>query len=152
MHVVMHYEALTPDDRRYIWERLFQELESERPRTIKIKLSAKEYVFDSTEMKGLEWNAREIQNGEYLRHHWCVILESLPLTRVRVTAFQTAVALADYRFIQLGTMRSSSYYGMSTLDSDDFKQVCKMTQDFKSYLMAVHGPQERIVRDYSSDE
>lgn len=134
MHVVMRYEALTLDDRRSIWKHLFRKLESERSRTIKISRSARNYVLDGTEMKELEWNAREIRNGKYLRHHQCIILESLPLTRLRVTAFQTAVALADYRAIQLGTLRSSEdEMPTSRLDDDDFEQVFKMTRDFKSH-------------------
>ena len=54
-------------------------------------------------------------------------------------AFQTAVALAEYRFSQ---KPNKSKHDAPTLDQKDFEQVCDMTRQFKQYLTDVHGVDE----------
>jgi hypothetical protein len=51
-------------------------------------------------------------------------------------AFQTAVALAEYRFTE---KQGSSKQKQPTLDEKDFEQVCKMMQQFKKYMFDLHG-------------
>jgi len=54
-------------------------------------------------------------------------------------AFQTAVALAEYRFAAKEDKEPSD---IITLDQSDFEKVCEMTISFKRYLTDVHGGDE----------
>jgi hypothetical protein len=54
-------------------------------------------------------------------------------------AFQTAVALAEYRFAENKEKEDGD---MITLDQTDFEKVCEMTTSFKRYLTNVHGGDE----------
>ncbi|CZR56708.1 related to TOB3 (member of AAA-ATPase family) [Phialocephala subalpina] len=123
IHVVIHYEDLGEDQRRQIWKQFFDKLERERKDSIFIDSRAKRYVLDDSEMKKIAWNGREIRN-----------------------AFQTAVALAEYRFHFEGGKDESD---MAVLDKMDFEQVCQMSVDFKTYMKDVHGADEneRAMKD-----
>ena len=54
-------------------------------------------------------------------------------------AFQTAVALAEFRFLQKPDKTKDD---RPTLDQKDFEQVGNMMQQFKQYLKGVHGADE----------
>ncbi|KAL1851352.1 hypothetical protein Daus18300_012598 [Diaporthe australafricana] len=116
IHVVLRYEKLRPNDRRQIWEGFFEKLEKERGNQIRISKSAKKYVLEDKEMTGIPWNGREIRN-----------------------AFQTAVALAQYKF---ATSEDTEAGDKAVLDRDHFEEVCKMTTDFKKYLKKLHTKDE----------
>lgn len=64
IHVVIHYPALKPDQRKKIWENFFTKLENDIDDVI-IKPRAKAYILnDDSEILKEDWNGREIRNGE----------------------------------------------------------------------------------------
>ncbi|RDH36293.1 hypothetical protein BDQ94DRAFT_185416 [Aspergillus welwitschiae] len=115
IHVVIRYDNLSEENRRTIWEQFFDKLTDERHDFV-VTRRAKSYVLEDEVISKMQWNGREIRN-----------------------AFQTAVALAEYRFSQ---KPDKSKDDGPTLDQRDFEQVCNMTRDFKQYLTIVHGIDE----------
>ena len=115
IHVIIYYDKLSADDRRKIWEQFFDKLCDEREEFV-ITGRAKAYVLEDEIVSKMEWNGREIRN-----------------------AFQTAVALAEYRFLQKPNKGKNDH---PTLDQRDFEQVCNMMRQFKQYLIDVHGHDE----------
>lgn len=49
------------------------------------------------------------------------------------SAFQTAVALAEYRFLTKPETEKGEGE-VAVLEDSDFKQICDMTMEFKEYL------------------
>ncbi|KAI0017745.1 ATPase [Xylariomycetidae sp. FL0641] len=115
IHVIIHYASLGEPERRKIWEQFFDKLTRER-KDIHVSWKTKKYVLNGSEITGLRWNGREIRN-----------------------AFQTAVALAEYRHSEAQPDEAGEKI---ELESDDFERVCAMTKDFKTYLKNVHGADE----------
>ncbi|KAI1337703.1 hypothetical protein F5Y15DRAFT_408041 [Xylariaceae sp. FL0016] len=118
IQVVIHYKDLGEIERRKIWEQFFDKLTRER-KDITVPRKTRRYVLDTSDMKKLEWNGREIRN-----------------------AFQTAVSLAEYRF-STEMSEDEDKPDKVELEIDDFDQVCEMTVDFKQYLDGVHGADEK---------
>jgi hypothetical protein len=54
-------------------------------------------------------------------------------------AFQTAVALAEYRFAD---KKDKEQGETAVLEQVDFEQVCAMSEAFKKYLGTLHGLDE----------
>ncbi|KHE83152.1 P-loop containing nucleoside triphosphate hydrolase protein, partial [Neurospora crassa] len=115
IHVVIHYKSLTPQDRKKIWRQFFKKLSSERT-DFRITRRAQDYVLEDKDITSMPWNGREIRN-----------------------AFQTAVALADFRFLQIEDKDEND---VPTLDQEDFEEVCSMMIKFKDYLKDLHGKDE----------
>lgn len=115
IHVIIKYDRLSPRDCKIIWEQFFDKLRDERSDFL-IARSAKDFVLRDETISAMGWNGREIRN-----------------------AFQTAVALAEYRFSQKA---NKSAHDGPTLDERDFEQVCNMTKQFKQYLTNIHGIDE----------
>ncbi|RGP61609.1 p-loop containing nucleoside triphosphate hydrolase [Fusarium sporotrichioides] len=113
IHVIIHYEKLNPEGQKKVWMQFFDKLDYDRE-DFKVTRRAKDYILEDGAISEMEWNGREIRN-----------------------AFQTAVALADYRFQQ-----GSASQKQPTLDQRDFEQVCEMMKQFKSYLVNVHNMDE----------
>ncbi|KAJ4232954.1 hypothetical protein NW757_013739 [Fusarium falciforme] len=113
IHVIIRYDNLSAESRKKIWSHFFDKLDDERE-DFKTTRRAKDYVLDG-EISKIEWNGREIRNG-----------------------FQTAVALAEFRFLQ----NRDDSKTQPTLDQKDFEQVLNMMQQFKTYLINVHGSNE----------
>ncbi|CAG8959320.1 hypothetical protein HYFRA_00013090 [Hymenoscyphus fraxineus] len=111
IHVVIHYEKFNDVDRKKVWEQFFNKLESERKKEIAVSSSARKYVLNDPEMRRIPWNGREIRN-----------------------AFQTAVALAEYRFAESEDKEEGD---RAFLERIDFEKVCEMTGSFKNYLTSV---------------
>jgi ATP-dependent Clp protease ATP-binding subunit ClpA len=68
IHLSLGYEKLTDDARARIWDNLFRKLGSDHKRggsRITYEYDAKAYV-KSKEVQALEWNGREIRNGNSL--------------------------------------------------------------------------------------
>ena len=69
IHLSLGYDKLNDAARAQIWGNLFQKLKDDHkhggPR-IGYDYDAKQYVTKSDEVKALEWNGREIRNGEYI--------------------------------------------------------------------------------------
>ncbi|KAI0850005.1 hypothetical protein F5Y00DRAFT_268766 [Daldinia vernicosa] len=115
VHVVIHYKDLDDEYRRKIWNQFFDKLEAERGKTMRIDNSARRYVLEDPKIANIKWNGREIRN-----------------------AFQTAVALAEYRFLTKPELEKSEGE-IAMLEEKDFKQICDMTMQFKEYLTVVNG-------------
>lgn len=67
IHLSLQYDALGPEARAQIWENLFQKLKEDYKSggtEIRYEREAKSYVLRDEEVKALEWNGREIRNGE----------------------------------------------------------------------------------------
>lgn len=63
IHATIYYDNFTEDQRQKIWNTYFDKLEQERGEEIRILESAKEYVAENKEVKDLQWNGRQIRNG-----------------------------------------------------------------------------------------
>ncbi|CEI66320.1 hypothetical protein FVEN_g4294 [Fusarium venenatum] len=113
IHVIIHYEKLSAEGQKKVWMQFFDKLDYDRE-DFKVTRRAKDYILEDGATSEIEWNGREIRN-----------------------AFQTAVALADYRYQQ-----GSANQKQPTLDQRDFEQVCEMMKQFKSYLVNVHNMDE----------
>ncbi|KAL8393630.1 hypothetical protein RB595_003388 [Gaeumannomyces hyphopodioides] len=122
IHVVIHYDNLNKKDRDRIWNQFFDKLEDEKGEEIKILRSARRYVLEDPDITRVPWNGREIRN-----------------------AFQTAVALAEYRFLTIPTQEKTEGE-MAELRAEDLKQVCEMTKAFKKYLTEVHDDYDEFER------
>ncbi|KAI1363289.1 hypothetical protein F5Y08DRAFT_354458 [Xylaria arbuscula] len=112
IHIVIAYDNLGPSEKAKIWKQFFKKLSEDRQDMI-VKARAKRYVLEEESLTKLDWNGREIRN-----------------------AFQTAVALADYRFQQKQDKEDDE---VPVLDQTDFEQVLDMTSQFKDYIEKVHG-------------
>lgn len=115
IHVIIHYKNLEEDERKQIWTQFFDKLEDERE-DFKITRRAKDYVLVDGPIKGAA------------DRHTCPN-----------PAFQTAVALAEFRSLQ---HPDKSKVNQPTLDQKDFEQVGNMMQQFRQYLTDVHGGDE----------
>ncbi|KAK8097681.1 uncharacterized protein PG998_013167 [Apiospora kogelbergensis] len=120
IHVVLRYDNLTNEDRETIWTQFFEKLKKERGKFIEISREAKKYVLKDPEMTSIPWNGREIRN-----------------------TFQTAVALAEYRFVHREYQEDGE---KACLDWEDFENVCRMTGAFKGYLQSVHHGDDEAQR------
>ncbi|KAJ6007442.1 hypothetical protein N7540_011418 [Penicillium herquei] len=115
IHVVIRYDNLGANDRKEIWSRFFAKLSNER-QDFEVTQRAKKFILSQYALDDMEWNGREIRN-----------------------VFQTAVALAEYRFSQ---KTDKTELDGPVLDQEDFEQVCNMTQEFKHYLTNIYGRDE----------
>ncbi|KAJ2996679.1 hypothetical protein NUW58_g900 [Xylaria curta] len=108
IHVVIAYENLGKNERARIWKQFFNKLSEDR-QDMTITSRAKRYVLEDENVVDLDWNGREIRN-----------------------AFQTAVALAEYRFQE---KKNKTEDDQPVLDQGDFEQVLDMTSQFKKTLV-----------------
>lgn len=69
IHLTIYYEDLGEKERQQIWKQFFAKLEKERKDDIIVKLRAKKYVLEDSEMQKIPWNGREIRNGKQLPEH-----------------------------------------------------------------------------------
>lgn len=130
IHVIIRYDDLDRESCRKIWKQFFDKLDDERE-DFKTTQRAKDYVLEDEEVAKMKWNGREIRNGES-----CSSIRRFDSTADTLAAFQTAVALAEFRYTQ---NQASSRQKQPTLDQKDFEQVCKMMMQFKKYMFDVHG-------------
>lgn len=141
IHVAIHYDNLNKAERDRIWNQFFAKLEDEKGEEIKILRSARSYVLEDPSVTRVPWNGREIRNGNTasLRSQQLTFVYQAGLTTVFVflPAFQTAVALAEYRFLAIPAQEKADG-DRAELRAEDLKQVCEMTQAFKKYLTEVH--------------
>ncbi|RFN54455.1 p-loop containing nucleoside triphosphate hydrolase [Fusarium flagelliforme] len=123
IHIVIKYDNFDMASRERIWSQFFKKLATERGKYITISNDAKKYVTKNKEMISIPWNGREIRN-----------------------AFQTAVALAEYRFAMSEDKEEGD---KACLEREDFQQVCEMTGAFKKYLKSLSGfdEAERALND-----
>lgn len=67
IHIVIGYKVLQHQDRDRIWQQFFDKLEKDRNDVI-VDVRAVHYVKDEFVMKSVNWNGREIRNGEQVMH------------------------------------------------------------------------------------
>lgn len=67
---------------------------------------------------------------------------SLLIILLSPSAFQTAVAFAEYRFLQLSPEEREGEDGKATLEDQDFAKVCEMIIAFHEYMNSIHGGDE----------
>ncbi|KAH6640175.1 hypothetical protein F5144DRAFT_589712 [Chaetomium tenue] len=142
IHVVIHYRGLDRDYRREIWDQFFDKLEEERGTTMKIRNSARRYVQENKKMVDMKWNGREIRNGKMN-----TLLQRVNCLGTNITfrAFQTAVALAEYRFLTK-PLEEKDEGETAMLEEEDFKQICDMTMKFREYLTEMNEGQDEEMR------
>lgn len=148
IHTVIHYENFSNDEQDRIWTQFFEKLEKERRRDIRIDRSARKYVFENKDLRKIDWNGRQIRNGKFFSK---MILQrsevrtglmgSLLIIMLPLAAFQTAVAFAEYRFLQLKP-EDKEEGEKASLEDQDFAKVCEMTIAFQGYMTSVHGMDE----------
>lgn len=65
VHLKLYYPNFTPEQRKQVWQTFVDKLKEERGDYIRLHISAEEHL-ESKEMQALDWNGREIRNGESL--------------------------------------------------------------------------------------
>lgn len=63
IHVQLFYPEFTDEQRQLVWKTFMEKLARERGDYIRLNIDAKEYI-RGTEMRAVQWNGREIRNGE----------------------------------------------------------------------------------------
>ena len=89
----------------------------------------------------MKWNGREIRNGKSTS----ILANILLSTKDSLAAFQTAVALAEYRFLTKPEAEKEEGE-IAVLEEQDFKQICDMTMKFKEYLTEMNEGQDEAMR------
>lgn len=59
----LYYPDFTDDQRQQVWKTFLDKLAKDRGDSIRLNIDAKEYIRGS-EVRELEWNGRDIRNGE----------------------------------------------------------------------------------------
>jgi len=126
IHVKLYYGTFTPEERQRIWQNFSDKLIKDRGSSFRISIDAKEYI-KSKQIKELKWNGREIRNGTYLSNS----SSNIGLTVFLFTAFQTAVALAEYD-------GDTDEEGKILLKDTHLSSIVDMSRDFKEYLDRTH--------------
>lgn len=155
---MIQYHDLSDAYRRKIWNQFFDKLQEERGEAIKIDNSARRYVLEEPKVYNHKWNGREIRNGKFI---WVFFYSypgllcmnrvpgrsiNIPITNtLHHSAFQTAVALAEYRFLTKPEMEKTDG-DLAILNEADFKQVCDRAMKFKNYLNGVNEGDDEQMR------
>ena len=117
--IVLQYDHLSDDTRKKIWRSLFQKLQDEAKtpggQLVEVDKYAQKFVLNDLDVKGLQWNGREIRN-----------------------ALQTAISLATYKAVQLG----QSSNDVVEVEEDHFRSVVSMSQKFKQHIGSITGQDE----------
>ncbi len=140
IHVSLYYRDFTEDDRRKIWTTFFNKLAKDRKNVMHVPVETIFYA-TGTEVASLKWNGREIRNGEWDHFTYFLITfmeEGMWRWRANSkcdTAFQTAVALADFD-------NETNEDGKIILRERHIQQIVHMSQEFKDYLNGLHRGDE----------
>ncbi|KAB5578518.1 ATPase [Coniochaeta sp. 2T2.1] len=122
IHVALHYKKLTDEDRMRVWMNNFERLERDSGGKCFVPQSARQFAYESEEVKDLRWNGREIRNG-----------------------LQTAVALAETEALEDGVETV-------TVTDKHLRAVAKMSKGFKDFLRKRRGYEEDEDEDEDDDE
>lgn len=109
IHVALHYRRLSDEDRMRVWMNNFDRLERDSGGKCFVPQSARQYAYESDEVRELRWNGREIRNG-----------------------LQTAVALAETEALEDGVETV-------TVTDKHLRAVAKMSKGFKDFLRKRRG-------------
>ncbi|KAF2871550.1 hypothetical protein BDV95DRAFT_572261 [Massariosphaeria phaeospora] len=112
INLTIYYKPFSAKARKDVWESFFSKLEREKEDKMRIHVSTRDYVEDSEELDGLQWNGREIRN-----------------------AFQIAVALAE-------TEGEKDARGRIIIKKDHIRSTVEMSRAFKHYMKKVHKTDE----------
>ncbi|CAM1504526.1 Fc.00g021170.m01.CDS01 [Cosmosporella sp. VM-42] len=104
IHVALHYKNLRDEDRERIWTHNFDRLDRDSCGRVHVSVAAREFVWNSREVRTLKWNGREIRN-----------------------AMQTALALAESDAQEENTERI-------TIAEKHLRAVVKMSRGFRDYI------------------
>ncbi|KAF4818816.1 ATPase family AAA domain-containing protein 3B [Colletotrichum siamense] len=104
IHVALHYKNLTDLDRERIWANNFERLDRDSSGRVRVAAAARDYAWESRDVRLLRWNGREIRN-----------------------ALQTALALAESDAAEGGSERI-------TVTDKHLRAVVKMSRGFRDYL------------------
>ncbi|KAF4967303.1 hypothetical protein FSARC_5133 [Fusarium sarcochroum] len=104
IHVALHYKSLSHEDRERIWTQNFDRLTRDSDSLIHVSGAAREFVWNSQDVRDLKWNGREIRN-----------------------AMQTALALAESEAQEENTERI-------TIAEKHLRAVVKMSRGFRDYI------------------
>lgn len=64
INLTIYYPPFSTKARAEVWESFFSKLEREREGKIRVHNNTRAYVEESDELNALQWNGREIRNGE----------------------------------------------------------------------------------------
>lgn len=64
INLTIYYPPFSTKARAEVWESFFSKLEREREGKIRVHNNTRAYVEESDELSALQWNGREIRNGE----------------------------------------------------------------------------------------
>lgn len=109
IHVALHYRALSDADRERIWINGFERLERESGGAVHVGVGAREYAYESADVRSLRWNGREIRN-----------------------ALQSAVALAEGD--ALDDVHSNEDGAVVRVTDRHLRHVVRMSRGFKDFL------------------
>ncbi|KAI1298226.1 P-loop containing nucleoside triphosphate hydrolase protein [Xylaria venustula] len=104
IHVALHYGPLTDADRERIWLQSFERLERDAAGRVHVAVAAREYAWQSADVRALRWNGREIRN-----------------------ALQTAVALAETDAVEEDAE-------VVVLTDKHLRAVVRMSRGFKNFM------------------
>ncbi|KAI0976821.1 hypothetical protein F4678DRAFT_468930 [Xylaria arbuscula] len=104
IHVALHYGPLTDADRERIWLQSFERLERDAGGRVHVAVTAREYAWQSADVRALRWNGREIRN-----------------------ALQTAVALAEADAVEDDA-------DVVVLADKHLRAVVRMSRGFKKFM------------------
>ncbi|KAF5027575.1 hypothetical protein F66182_317 [Fusarium sp. NRRL 66182] len=104
IHVALHYKSLGNEERERIWTHNFDRLSQDSNGLVLVSGAAREFVWNSRDVRSLKWNGREIRN-----------------------AMQTALALAEGEAQDENSERI-------TITEKHLRAVVKMSRGFREYL------------------
>ncbi|KAG9255955.1 uncharacterized protein F5Z01DRAFT_619132 [Emericellopsis atlantica] len=104
IHVALHYKNLRNEDRERIWDNNFERLKRDSGGKVHVSVAAKDYIWESRDVRDLTWNGREIRN-----------------------AMQTALALAEAESAEEGLDKI-------TITEKHVRAVVKLSASFKDFI------------------
>jgi hypothetical protein len=125
IHVALHYKNLGHEDRERIWSHNFDRLSRDSNGLVHVSSAARDFVWNSEDVRSLKWNGREIRN-----------------------AMQTALALAENDAEEESTENV-------TICVKHLRAVVKMSRGFRDYIKhAVHieGFEDAVVDSEEDSE
>jgi SpoVK/Ycf46/Vps4 family AAA+-type ATPase len=129
INVSIYYPPFTDEERDKIWNNYFEKIEREAGHQMHVPESAKSYATESSAVRELKWNGREIRNGIYSIHN-------NPIKSAKFSiAFQIAMNLAQAE----GDIDNK---GRVLIKRDHIKATVEMSKEFKEYMISLHKKTE----------
>ncbi|KPA39639.1 atpase family aaa protein 3b [Fusarium langsethiae] len=125
IHVALHYKNLGHEDRERIWSHNFDRLSRDSNGLVHVSSAARDFVWNSEDVRSLKWNGREIRN-----------------------AMQTALALAENDAEEESTENV-------TICVKHLRAVVKMSRGFRDYIkhaVPIEGFEDAVVDSEEDSE